>query len=336
MKHYPYRVLIIGLAALMLIGCAGQNTSDKMTETPEVIVSTIKATGIVTPKTWAKVSFSTNGKLIELPVESGDRISSGGVLGRLDDISQAQTVKVAELQIEEARVNQSIAQNEMDRVVTWSPNKNSVAAAEAALANAQAGVKEAQAAYDKVQWVPSVSASAESLQLEQATNNYNVAKANLNYLYSSRPDIKIAADNLKLADLAFQKAELNHEIAQKALMDTTLRAPFAGTINELYVHEGEEVTPGSPVMLIADLSTLRVETTDLNESDVVNVEVGNRAVITFEALPGIEVMGRVAKIADKAGEGSGANYTIIIELDEIPKVIRWGMTAYVEIPMNEG
>lgn len=336
MRHYHSTLLIIGLAALALIGCAGQNTSASMTETPEMTASSIKATGVIAPKTWAKVSFSTSGKLVELPIESGDTVSSGSALARLEDISQAQAVKVAGLQVEEAKVNIGIAQKELDRVVSWAPNKNSVAAAEAALANAQAGVKEAQAAYDKVAWNPSVSASPESLALEQATNNYNVAKANLNYLYSNRPDVRQAADNLELANLALQKAEINHEIAQKSFRDTVLQAPFGGTVNELYVHEGEEVIPGTPVMLIADLSTLRVETTDLNENDVVNVAVGDKATVTFEALSGVEVMGTVTEIALKAAEGSGANYTVIIELSEIPELIRWGMTAYVEIPIEQG
>lgn len=336
MRNYQRTLLIIGLAVLALIGCAGQNSSANATETSEVTVSSIKATGVIAPKTWARVSFSTSGKLIELPVESGDQVSSGSALAHLEDIDQAQAVKVAELQVSEAKVNVAIAQTEVDRVVQWAPNKNNVAAAEAALANAQAGVKQAQSAYDKVAWEPSVSASPESLQLEQATNNYDVAKANLNYLYSNRPDVRNAANNLELANLALQKAELSHEIAREALGDTVLRAPFGGTVNELYVREGEEVTPGTPVMLIADLSTLRVETTDLNENDVVNVEVGDKAKVTFEALPGVEVMGTVTEIALKASQGSGANYTIIIELSKIPETIRWGMTAYVEIPMEQG
>ena len=95
------------------------------------------------------------------------------------------------------------------------------------------------------------------------------------------------------------------------------------------------VGAGAPIMLLADLSTLRVETTDLNENDVVNVAVGDRAKVTFEALPGLEIEGIVAEIASKSAEGVGVNYTIIISLDEVPEAIRWGMTAYIDIPVEQ-
>lgn len=328
--------LVIGLLALALIGCSGQSAPTAASEEPAaVVLQSIKATGIVVPKKITKVSFSTSGKVVEMPVEVGDKVSSNSMLAKLDDIDLVQAVQVAELQVEEANVNLTIAQNELDRVVKWAPNKNAVAAAEAAVANAEASVKQAQAAYDQVAWVPGVSSTGQSLALEQATNNFNVAQSNLNYLYSNRPDVKRAAENVELANLALERAKLNQEIAQETLKKTVLRAPFAGSVNEMYVHEGEVVSPGTPVMLIADLSTLRIETTDLNENDVVKVAVGDKVIVTFEALPDVEVEGTVTEIALKASEGVGVNYTIVIELDEMPEAVRWGMTAYVEIPLGQ-
>jgi len=336
MRSYKITLFVIGLLALVLIGCTGQPASTSSTEEPIAIIpQSIKATGIVAPEKLTKVSFSTSGKIIELPVDTGDAVSQDNVLAQLEDMDLAQNVKVAKLQVEEANVNLTIAQNELDRVVKWAPNKNTVVAAEAALNNAEASVEQAQAAYDKVAWVPSVSSTGQSLALEQATNNFTVAESNLNYLYSNRPDTKRAAENLALADLALEKAKLNQEIAEETLKKAILRAPFAGTVNEMYVHQGEVVSAGTPVMLIADLSTLRVETTDLNENDVVKVSIGDKALVTFEALPEVEIEGKVTEIASKASEGVGVNYAIIIELDEMPETVRWGMTAYVEIPLEK-
>lgn len=335
MHSYRIILFVIGLLALALIGCSGQSTPAAESEQPAVVIlQSIKATGIVVPEKLTRVSFSTNGKIVELPVEVGDRVNRNSTLAQIDNIDLVQAVKVAELQVREASVNLTVAQNELDRVVTWAPNKNSVAAAEAAVANAEASKEQAQSAYDRVAWVPSVSSTGQSLALEQATNNLNVAQANLNYLYSNRPDVKRAAENLELANLALEKAQLNQEIAQETLKKAVLRAPFAGSVNEMYVHEGEMVSPGTPVMLIADLSTLRIETTDLNENDVVKVSVGDKVIVTFEALPDVEVEGKVTEIALKASQGVGVNYTIIVELDDMPEVIRWGMTAYVEIPLE--
>ncbi|MBN1428025.1 MAG: efflux RND transporter periplasmic adaptor subunit [Anaerolineae bacterium] len=335
MQYHKSLLVVIGLLVLALAGCSGATTPAATDVPVAAIPQSIKATGIVVPEKWAKVSFSTSGKLVALPVEVGDQVRPGGTLARLEDIDLAQTVKVAEIQVEEARINIDIAQQELDKVVSWAPNKNSVAAAEAALANADASLDVAQAAYDQVAWLPSISAAPQSLQLEQATNNFNVAKSNLDYLYSARPDARRAADNLNLATLALQRAELNKEIAEEALKKSSLKAPFGGTVNELYVREGEVVSPGTPVMLIADLSTLRIETTDLNENDVVNVKVGDKVKVTFEALPDLEIEGTVTEIALKSTEGIGVNYTIVIELDELPEAIRWGMTAYIDIPLDQ-
>ena len=76
---------------------------------------------------------------------------------------------------------------------------------------------------------------------------------------------------------------------------------------------------------------MRVETTDLNEIDVVQIEVGDLVTLTFDAIPGQEFSGTVSQISPKATEGLGVNYTVIIELDDIPDDARWGMTVFVDI-----
>ena len=127
-------------------------------------------------------------------------------------------------------------------------------------------------------------------------------------------------------------AQLN--AAVKALDDLQLNAPFDGTVSELYLKENEWIAPGQPVLLLADLENLRVETTDLNEIDVARIEVGDTAIVTFDALPGLAVEGKVMRVAQKAAEGSGVNYTVVILLDEIPEKLRWGMTAFVDIEVE--
>ena len=85
---------------------------------------------------------------------------------------------------------------------------------------------------------------------------------------------------------------------------------------------------------MADLENLRVETTDLNEIDVAQIEIGDKAIVTFDALPDVVVEGEVTRVAQKAAEGSGVNYTVVILLDEIPEKLRWGMTAFVDIEVE--
>jgi len=54
-------------------------------------------------------------------------------------------------------------------------------------------------------------------------------------------------------------------------------------------------------------------------------------IVTFDAIPGVEINGRVVRIAPKSDEGAGVNYKVVIELEDIPEKILWGMTAFVDI-----
>jgi HlyD family secretion protein len=90
------------------------------------------------------------------------------------------------------------------------------------------------------------------------------------------------------------------------------------------------------LITLGDLSTLRVETTDLDEIDVARVAVGQQADVTFDALPERVFIGRIVRISPMAEPGTGGvNYTVILELDELDPVIRWGMTAFVDIEVEQ-
>lgn len=129
--------------------------------------------------------------------------------------------------------------------------------------------------------------------------------------------------------IANAKAQLS--AAQAALKDLELQAPFTGMVAETYASANEWVAPGQPVLLLAELGHLQVETTDLNEIDVARLKTGDQATITFDALPEVVISGSITRIASKASEGSGVNYTVVLDLDEVPEGLRWGMTAFVDI-----
>ena len=82
---------------------------------------------------------------------------------------------------------------------------------------------------------------------------------------------------------------------------------------------------------MADLSDLRAENTDLSERDVVQVKVGQDASVYIEAL-NMDIPGSVARISPQANViGGDVVYTVLIELDEQPDGLRWGMTVEVTI-----
>lgn len=153
----------------------------------------------------------------------------------------------------------------------------------------------------------------------------------------ARLDLLLAGPRFE--DIAIREAEVEQaqaalETAQAQLDQATLVAPFDGTISSVEIDINEWINPGQAITLVADLDSLRVETTDLNEIDVAGISEGAAVTITFDALPNLEVDGTVTRIAPKASEGSGVNFTVIIEMDEIPEDIRWGMTAFVDIEVN--
>ena len=82
--------------------------------------------------------------------------------------------------------------------------------------------------------------------------------------YAAGPD----PDDVALAEARIANAEAQVAAAKGILADLELAAPFDGVISEVYINASEWVAPGSPVLLIADLEHLQVETTDLGEIDV--------------------------------------------------------------------
>ncbi|MEE8120313.1 MAG: HlyD family efflux transporter periplasmic adaptor subunit [Anaerolineales bacterium] len=141
-------------------------------------------------------------------------------------------------------------------------------------------------------------------------------------------------ETLERVEARVSTAKAQVKAAESALSLLVLEAPFAGTISEVHIQEKEWVAPGQPLIVLADLQTLRVETTDLNEIDAAQIEIGNVAITTFDALPEIVVEGQVVYIASKSTEGSGVNYKVILELYEVPEKVRWGMTAFVDIEIE--
>jgi multidrug resistance efflux pump len=187
-------------------------------------------------------------------------------------------------------------------------------------------------------------------KLDEAQADYNAAVKRLTYefalqealakLAKAERDYQTLAkgpdpDLVALAEARLTTAKAALAAVEKKLADLEIKALYAGTISEVYVREGEWVAPGQPILILADLEHLRIETTDLNEIDVARVKVGDKVVITFDALPDVVVNGKVVLIAPKASEGSGVNYTVVIEMDEIPTALRWGMTAFVDIQVEK-
>lgn len=155
----------------------------------------------------------------------------------------------------------------------------------------------------------------------------DMAQARLDQLKHGATQAQIDAAKAGVA-----QAQAALEAARAALSEATLKAPFAGTIARITVDAGQVIGPGLVVASLADLQSWEVETDDLSEIDVVNVQPGRSAVLTFDALPGVTLNGTVASITPRAENKRGdVTYTVKLNSDQPDPRLRWGMTAQVDI-----
>jgi HlyD family secretion protein len=329
-------VVIIAIIAVVG-GAAGQSQqkTDAADTTVKAFVGdltgSINSSGHLKPEQDVSLSMATTGIVQAVNVKVGDQVKAGDVLVQLDDADAQQTVQKAQLAVQQAQISVKSAQYDLNSKSGWKPNENTLAGVEANLANAQAAVKAAQSDYDKVAWLPGVSSTAQSMQLEQATNNYNKAASDMSYVLTNRPDITPAQSTVENAKLSQSMAEIDLGTARNALNKTTLKAPFDGTITAVNTAVGESTS--GPVIEMVTMNALNV-VLDIDEVDIGVVEIKQPAIITFDAYPGVQVQGEVKSIAPKAEAASSndiVQYEVHVSVDKAEVKLLVGMTASATI-----
>jgi multidrug resistance efflux pump len=132
-----------------------------------------------------------------------------------------------------------------------------------------------------------------------------------------------------------QAAEVGLREAKLMLEQATLVAPMAGVIAQINVKVGEVPITTIPAVMLADITTWQIETTDLTELSVGRIIIGDPVRMTFEALPGLELNGKVTRIA-MIGQNKQGDivYTVTIEPNTLEARLRWSMTSAVNIAHN--
>jgi RND family efflux transporter MFP subunit len=167
-------------------------------------------------------------------------------------------------------------------------------------------------------------------QVKQAEADLAATETQLKYL------IRIGTDqeHLDSAQADIDRAQAALDSAQATLGQATLTAPFDGTIAAVDIAPAETVVPGQIAVTLGDLSHFQIETTDLSERDVPNVKIGQTANVFIDAL-GEQFTGEVIDIARISSTiGGDVVYKVTIELDSRPAGLLWGMSADVEIPIE--
>lgn len=191
------------------------------------------------------------------------------------------------------------------------------------LAVAQAQIDAAEEEFDAAESrTAAIEAAVQSAMAERTS-----AQAALDRLLAGATEEEIA---MARARVASAMASLGS--AQATLDQSQIRAPIPGQIGSINLRIGEMASPEQFLILIGQTDDMYVETTDLRETDVVNVEVGMPVEVTFDALPDAVFEGTVTRIAPVSNTEQGStNYTVDIEVKDLAESLRWGMTAFVNI-----
>jgi multidrug efflux pump subunit AcrA (membrane-fusion protein) len=269
--------------------------------------------------------------------------AAGAERDRLTGGATDAAIAAAQAQLSSALVEQKLAQDAYDKVtqcVTISrggektdvcpglgtPEEQArfrVNAANEAVNAARAALTEATKGSGK-----QVQAAQANVAAAQAQRD--IAQAQLDRLKAGATSAQIAAAEANVA-----QAGAGLQAAQAALNEATLIAPFDGTIAQIDTEAGQVVGPGVPIVSIADLSRWEIDTDDLSEVDVINVQPDQAVTITFDALPGVKLNGKVLAITPKSQTKRGdVTYTVKIAIENPDPRLKWGMTAQVEIAVR--
>lgn len=282
-------VVIVGIVAGTVIH--SRNSVVAVTTAKAVnedLVSTVSGTGQIKPKTYVNIGATSFGRITHLYVKEGDHVKKGDILAKVEDAQPAASVAAQQAAI--------------------SASKTDVSSYIAAEKTAAANVDEAKA------------------DLEQKKLDYGRAQQLYNDKLIAKQDFdaKKAAYDVSLATLQQRQASLAQTEAQTAsargheqqavatqranfdTLDKTIsRAPFDGLVTNVPVREGETVVvgiqnaEGSTLMTLADMSVITAEV-KVDETDIVNVALGQTADVTVDAFPGKIFKGHVTEVGDQA------------------------------------
>lgn len=144
--------------------------------------------------------------------------------------------------------------------------------------------------------------------------------------------------NLKASraySLKIQKAKQALQTAKEDLMKTEILAPFDGTVVDIDVKESDQLSSfdysSKTAVHLVDTSTVELNGV-VDEIDIYQVKVGQKAIITVDALPGEEFSGTVTFISPFGTEETGVvNFSVTIDLDPTEVELKGGLTATADI-----
>lgn len=295
--------------------------------------SVVSGTGQITPKTYVNVGAEITGRISHLYVKEGDKVHKGQVVAEIENIPQQAAVNGQQAAVTAAQTN--IA----SFVAAEKTAEANLEHAKADLAQKQLDWQRAQALYkDGILAKQDYDAKKAAYDLDVASVAQAVAQLN---------QAKAQTDQAR-AQLGTQQANLRSD--QDMLERTIAVAPFDGIVTDEPVRQGGTVVPGiqntlgSTLMTLANMSVVTAEV-KVDETDIVNVAIGQPADVTIDALPNKVFKGHVTLVGDQAllrstgiatsqsttGTEEAKDFKVVVTLDHPSDDLRPGLSCTAKI-----
>lgn len=297
------------------------------------LASVVSASGEIKPKTYVNIGANAFGKITHLYVKEGDRVRKGQLLAQLENVQSSADVNANEASVDVA--------------------KTDAIASDAALNTALADLNQAKATVERARldWNRSQALYKDALIAKQEYDTqkatWQSAEASLAQSEAKVAQAKAQKDSAE-RHIAMAGANLTH--ASDVLQKTTYVAPFDGIITNLPVREGETVvigiqnSPGSTLMTLSNMSVITAEV-EMDETDIVNVKLGQPAEVSIDAIPKKTFKGVVTEIGNNAivrstgvatSQQNTANqeakdFKVVVTLTDPPSDIRPGLSTTAKV-----
>ena len=315
--------IIIAVVALLVIGSAGGYAWwARRSTAPTVTVESIRtrdlealvsASGKIQPKRFVNISADTSGRVVDLAVNEGDRVTMGQFLMQIDPRSLRTRVESGQAGLQGAQASLEQA-------------RQAVETGRVQLAVAQQSLQRQRELF-KEQLTPREA-------LERAENDVKVAQSGL-----AEREKQVRTQELRLGQ---DKAQLAS--AQFDLSKVRIESPIAGIITRRNIQEGETAVvgtmnnAGTVLLTVADMSVIQAEV-EVDETNIPNVSLGQLAKITIDAIPDRTFKGHVTEIGNSPIQAAGqaatnqqaTNFKVVVVLDEEVPDVRPGFTCTAEI-----
>jgi HlyD family secretion protein len=256
----------------------------------------IHAGGLVEPAGEERMVVpEAAGRLARVFIEEGDQVEAGQVLAELANDEEQARVALADAGV-------AVRRAELARLLAGA-RREERAQARAALSEAEAALRLALSERERrATLVEAGQLSREVLDQAEAQAEGATARRDALAARHALIDGPPRSEDVTMAEAALAAAEAERALAQAMLEKTRVRAPIAGTVLKRHLREGEFVAPLNPVPLatLGDLSRRYVRA-DIDELDIARVEVGQRAEVRSDALPGRVFSGRLTYVASRMG-----------------------------------